>query len=233
VESILSSKPNRVLSKDGSIHVTDEFYNTLISSLGAFLSFVGVLLLIYFSIQAHKPWHIVAFSIYGIALLKLFVFSALHHGVDGSEKTEHLLRQFDYYAIFLMIAGTMTPFCLILLKNPLGWSVLGLIWFLAIVGILLKMFFPALPKWLSTALYMGMGWLGLLIIHPLYLHIPQGLIFLILGGLLFTVGAIFFYLEKPNPFPGKFGFHEIWHLFVLGGAASHFCVMYFYLLPLP
>ncbi|MBI2340663.1 MAG: hemolysin III family protein [Deltaproteobacteria bacterium] len=227
-----SPKPTRTLSKDGSRHVTDEIYNTLISSFGAVCSIVGVILLLSSSIGAHKPWHILSFAVYGAALINLFAASALHHGVSGSASTEHLLRQWDYYAIFLMIAGTFTPICLILFRNTLGWSTLGLIWFLAVLGIVLKTKFHHLPKWIWLALYIGMGWLALLIIVPLYRKTPAGFVVLMIGGLFFTIGAFFYYLERPNPFPGKFGFHEIWHLFVLAGAASHFFAIYFYLLPL-
>ncbi|MBI4412141.1 MAG: hemolysin III family protein [Deltaproteobacteria bacterium] len=227
-----SLKPARTLSKDGSHHVTDEIYNTLISSLGAVLSIVGVILLLSSSITTHKPWHIFSVAVYGVALINLFVASALHHGVSGSARTEHLLRQWDYYAIFIMIAGTFTPICLILLRNTLGWSTLGLIWFLAVLGIVLKTKFHHLPKWIWVGLYIGMGWLALPLVGPLYREIPGGFVLLMIGGLFFTIGALFYYLEKPNPFPGKFGFHEIWHLFVLAGGVSHFCVIYFYLLPI-
>lgn len=226
-----SQKPARTFSKDGSRHVTDEIYNTLISSLGAVCSIVGVILLLSSSISAHKPWSILSFAVYGAALINLFAASALHHGVSGSARTEHLFRQWDYYAIFIMIAGTFTPICLILLRNTLGLSVLGLIWFLAVSGIVLKTRFHRLPKWIWVALYIVMGWLALLIIVPLYRIIPGGLAVLMIGGFFFTIGALFYYLERPNPFPGRFGFHEIWHLFVLAGAASHFCTIYFYLLP--
>ncbi len=226
-----SETTKRKLSKDGSIHVTDEFYNTLISSVGALLSLIGAALLIYHSLKDQKLWHTLGFIIYGISLFKLFLFSAFHHGIDGSEKTEYWLRQMDYFAIFIMIAGSFTPLCLILLRNTLGWSILFLVWFLSILGIGLKLRFPDLPKWFSTSLYIGIGWLGVFIAKPIYLLVPQVIIWLFIGGLFFTVGAVIFFLEKPNPFPGRFGFHEIWHLFVLAGAASHFYLMYFYLLP--
>jgi hemolysin III len=129
-----------------------------------------------------------------------------------------------------MIAGTFTPFCLILMKNPLGWTVLGLIWTLAVLGIALKAIFPHVPRWLMTSLFIGMGWMGILIVKPVYQAIHwQGFLFLLLGGIFYTVGGLIYGLEKPNPIPGKFGFHEIWHCFVLAGAASHFYLMYFYL----
>ena len=229
----MSSEPARILSKDGSVYVTDEFYNTLIAAIGAILSLVGIVLLLTSSLQNGKPRHIVAFLVYGATLLNLFVASALHHGINGSKQTEHLLRQLDYYAIFFMIAGTFTPFCLIVLRNSLGYSVLGLVWLLAIVGVVLKAKFPGLPKWVLAIFYLGMGWLGLLVAWPIYQRIPHGVILLILGGLFFSIGAIIYYLERPNPIPGRFGFHEIWHLFVLAGSGSHFALMYFYILPLP
>ena len=215
------------LSKDGSVHITDEIYNTLISSLGAILSLVGGTFLVYRAQGAGHFWHVLGFSVYGMGLVNTFASSALHHGVNGSPKTNHLLRQLDYFAIFIMIAGTVTPFCLILLRNPLGWMVLGLIWTLAIMGIILKGLYPEIPKWVTLSLYIGMGWLGLLIAKPVYQSIQgHGLFALLLGGIFFTVGGLIYGLEKPNPFPGKFGFHEIWHCFVLAGAASHFYIMY-------
>jgi len=220
------------LSKDGSVHVTDEFYNTLISAIGAVLSCVGIAFLLFYSVNPSRPRHLLSFAVYGISLINLFAASALHHGIHGSEKTEHLLRQWDYYAIFLMIAGTFTPICLLVLPDiRLGGIILGLVWFLAIFGILLKAIFPALPKWISTVLYVGMGWSGLAVARPIYERLPELLIAMVIGGVFFTVGSAIFFLEKPNPVPGRFGFHEIWHLFVLAGAASHFYAMAAYLLP--
>lgn len=221
----VNTKP--LLSKDGSVHITDEVYNTIISGLGAVLSTIGVAFLIHRAWTEEQPWALLGFSIYGFGLINMFVCSALHHGVDGSPKTNHHLRQLDYFAIFVMIAGTFTPFCLILLRNLLGWIVLGVIWALAVAGIAFKAFYPHAPRWLLLSLFIGMGWLGLLIAKPISLAIHwQGLSAMLLGGVFFTAGGVIYGLEKPNPFPGKFGFHEIWHCFVLAGAASHFYIMY-------
>ena len=220
-------KTRPLLSKDGSIHVTDEVYNTLISSLGVLLSVIGVIFLVCRAHLAGQLWHVVSFSIYGVGLISVFLASALHHGVNGSPRTNHLLRQLDYFAIFLMIAGTFTPFCLIFLRDSLGWPVMVFVWSLAILGITLKALFPHIPKWVTLSFYIGMGWLGLLIVKPVYSAIHwQGGVAFFLGGFFFTVGGLIYGLEKPNPFPGKFGFHEIWHCFVLAGAASHFYIMY-------
>lgn len=233
MEKTFPAQSLRTLSKDGSVHVTDEFYNTLISGTAAFVFLLASISLIFLSVQTHKPLHVIAFTIYGLALVNLFIASALHHGVDGSEELEHSLRQYDYYSISLMIAGTFTPLCLILLRNSFGWMILGIMWFLAISGIVLKMIFPHLPKWISTSVFIGMGWLGVLLAKPLYLLSPYAIGLIALGGLFYTGGAIIFSIEKPNPLPGRFGFHEIWHLCVVAGAASHFAVFYLFVSVLP
>ncbi len=218
-------EPNsrRLLSKNGSVHLTDEIFNTLISGLGAVLSVIGSVVLVYRAQAEGDLWQVIGFSLYGLGLITLFTASALHHGVNGSPRTNHLLRQLDYFAIFIMIAGSFTPVCLILLRNLLGWFVLGLIWSLAIAGIIVKALYPHVPKGVLLTIYIGMGWLGLLIAGPIYRSLPwQGFASFLLGGLCFTVGGLIFGLERPNPFPGRFGFHEIWHCLVLAGAASHF-----------
>lgn len=214
------------LSKDGSIHVTDEFYNTLLSGIGAVLALVGAVFLVMRAFSADDTWKAYSFGIYGFGVFSVFLSSALHHGVDGSPRTNHLLRQFDYFAIFLMIAGTFTPFCLLILRDDFGWTILGIVWALAVTGILLKAIYPGLPRWIMIALCLAMGWMAVLIVSPVYEAIHErGIGALFLGGAFFTVGGIIFGLEKPNPFPGRFGFHEIWHCCVLAGAASHFYIM--------
>jgi len=219
-----------LLSKDGSVHVTDEFWNTAISAFGALLSLIGIAFLITRADSTKSSLIVLAFAIYGFGLVNMFVSSALHHGVNGSAKTNHRLKQYDYYAISLMIAGTFTPLCIVLLNSTFGWTVLALMWAFAALGIALKAIFPNVPRWLTTALFIAMGWMGLIILKPLYhaLH-WDGFSLLLLGGLFYTVGGLIYVLEKPNPIPGKFGFHEIWHCFVLAGAASHFFVMGLYL----
>jgi hemolysin III len=215
------------LSKDGSVHVTDEFYNTWISSLGAVLTALGTAQLLWRSSVAGSRLHFLCFAIYGGGVLSVFVTSALHHGVNGSPRTNHWLRQLDYCAVFLMIAGTFTPFCALLVKGTLGTLTLALIWSLALLGIATKLLYPGLPKPVTVAIAIAMGWLALIIAAPIYqaIHL-QGLAGLVLGGLFFTAGGIIFVVEKPNPLPGRFGFHEIWHCCVVAGAASHYFVMH-------
>jgi hemolysin III len=223
---------NRKLSKDGSIHVTDEKFNTASHIAGSVFALVVLVILVVYASVEGKVWHIVSFSIYGATLLAVFLASTFHHGIESEEKTESLFRLFDYFAIFLLIAGTYTPFCLILLRGPLGWSIFGLNWGLAAIGVAIKALFPKIPKWVTNTIYICMGWLGVIMLFPLFKIIGiSGLALLLGGGAFYTIGSVIFYVEKPNPIPGKFGFHEIWHIFVIAGALLHALLMFFYLLP--
>lgn len=226
----------RKLSKDGSIHVTDEIFSTISHMLGAMLALFGMVVLIVGASMQGNPWKIVSFSLYGASLFCMFLFSTLHHGINASHKTEELFRLFDYIAIFPLIAGTYTPLCLVTLRKsqswlPYAWSIFGVVWFLAIFGIVIKSVMPWLPKWVTTVIYVGMGWIGAILVIPIYQQlglIPALLI--AVGGVFYTVGSLIFFVEKPNPIEGRFGFHEIWHIFVILGALPHYLVMLFYVL---
>ncbi len=212
------------LSIDGSIHVTDEVWNARISSFGALLTVIGVSYLV--SQSLGSPIRIFSFLVYGFGTLSVFVTSALHHGFHGTDRQNFLLRQADYLAIFLMIAGSFTPMCLILVPTPLGHGVLAVVWLLALGGIVSKALYPDLPKWATLAMTIGMGWVAVILVPEVYaaLHLA-GFLTLAAGGLFFTVGGAIFGLERPNPVPGRFGFHEIWHCFVVAGASCHFATM--------
>lgn len=225
-------KKQRQISKDGSVHVTDEIFNTVSHLAGAIFALLGLVVLIVRSAMMAGPWQIVTLSLYGSFLFLLFLFSTLHHAINGSDRVEHVMRVFDYSAIFPLIAGTYTPLCLVVLRNALGWSIFGVIWAVAIAGIVLKASIRSLPKWFTNALYVSMGWLSLVMIVPLLKLFPQGgLILLALGGVFYTLGSVIYYKEWPNPVPGRFGFHEIWHIFVLAGAACHYFMMLYYVVP--
>lgn len=220
------------LSKDGSVHVTDEIINTATHLAGAIFSLLGTVLLISLSAKEGKVWHIVSFSIYGISLISLFVVSSLHHGLRASPRLERLFRLFDYLAIYLLIAGTYTPLCLVVQRNIWGWSIFGVVWALSAIGISIKSVFPGLPRWVSHTFYISIGWIGaILIVKSIPLIGFAGFALLLFGGVVYTLGAVVYYLEKPNPIPGKFGFHEIWHLFVLFAAVLHYLFMFFIVLP--
>ena len=226
----------RKLSKDGSIHVTDEKFNTISHMLGLMISLLGVVILIVAASVQKSPWKIVSFSLYGASLLGMFLFSTLHHGINSTHKIEEIFRLFDYVAIFPLIAGTYTPLCLVTMRSndfwkPYAWCIFGVVWFLAILGICLKGAMSWLPKWVTTTIYVGMGWVGALLLIPVYQICGWAAAFLILlGGIFYTGGSLIFFLEKPNPIEGEFGVHEIWHIFVILGALSHYLVMLIYVL---
>lgn len=227
---ISRSAPLRSISKDGSPHVTDEFYNTWIAIVGLVVSIAGCTYLLATSAAEHKFWHVLGFGFYTLGIVTLLLMTALHHGIDGSEREEDILRLLDYCAIFIMIAGAQSAFCLILARNPLGWTIFGLQWSLTILGIFLKTFCPRVPKKVTTGIYLFMGWLGIFLVPALYhaAGIPA-LALLVAGGLLYTVGSAIFMLERPNPVPGVFGFHEIWHAMVVLASICHFGVMVYLL----
>ncbi len=223
---------NRTKSKDGSIFVTDEIFNSSSHLAAAIFSLVGAVLLVVKSGVQGDVWKIVSFSIYGLTLVLLFLASSVHHGIVSTPKIESAFKLLDYFAIFPLIAGTFTPFCLVPLRGAIGWSIFGIIWGLAIAGITIKAIFPNIPKWTTNTIYVSMGWIGGILAVPLYKILgffPIAL--LALGGVFYTVGSIIFYSERPNFVKGKFGFHELWHIFVILGALSHFIIMYVYILP--
>jgi hemolysin III len=216
------------LSKDGSIHVTNEIINSITHLAGSIFSILGVAILIVKSSVINNPWYIVSFSIYGASLILLFLASTLHHAIDSTAKIMKLLKLADYLAIFPLIAGTFTPICLVLLRDPFGWTVLGVIWGIAIIGMVIKAIFKNIPKWVTNTFYICMGWIGGVLTVPFYQQTGLlGFGLLLSGAFFYTLGFIIYNIEKPNPLPGIFGFHEIWHILVMLGALSHYLMMYF------
>ena len=198
--------------------------------VGIILSIVGLVVLILESVSPPKPWHIVAFSIFGGAMFLVYTASTLYHWLSVSPKVINLLRKFDQAMIYLLIAATYTPVCLIPLRGYWGWSVLGIIWGLALFGILMRLFWNDFPNWFSITTYLFMGWTIVVASWPLVKALEVGaIVWIVIGGLFYTVGAVIHALEKPNPIPKIFGSHEIFHIFVMLGSFSHFWVMYQYI----
>lgn len=197
--------------------------------IGAILAVVGLVLLIYKSVDPVKPWHLVTFSVFGAGLILLYTSSTLYHWLPFSEKGVQRMRRLDHMMIFILIAATYTPICLIPMRGPWGWSLFGSVWGLATLGIFLKFFWLQAPRWFSTMIYIIMGWLVVVGIWPLIQALKLGgFMWVLIGGLFYTVGAIIYALKKPDPWPNIFGFHEIFHIFVMLGSFSHFWVMYRY-----
>lgn len=175
-----------------------------------------------------------AVIIYGVTLVLLFLASAAYHLIKTSPARELWLRRLDHTAIFLLIAGTYTPICLTVLTGAWRWGMFSTIWALAAIGIVFKLFFIKAPRWVSVTLYVAMGWLGVIGMTQLLQALPWAAIsWLLLGGLLYTGGAVIYGLKRPNLVPGVFGFHEIWHLFVTAASVAHYVFMLGYVLPFP
>lgn len=185
---------------------------------------VGVAATFLLWLRASDARAAIAFGIFGVSLVLLYLASSAYHLLDVSEGARKVLRRFDHSMIFVFIAGSYTPFCLISLRGPLGDRVLWAVWLFAAAGLGLKLVWLHAPRWLSTFVYLAMGWTVLTVVSPLSQALtPAGWAWLVAGGTCYTVGAVVYAIKKPDPFPDVFGFHEIWHLFVLAGSFCHFC----------
>ena len=203
----------------------EEMANRLTHGLGAAFSAAGLVLMVVFSARYGDAWQVVSTAIFGATLVLLYTASTLYHSFRD-ERRSRLLRKFDHAAIFLLIAGTYTPFVLVTLRGPWGWSLFGVVWGLAIAGVVLKFWFAGRFTVFSTLIYIIMGWLVLIALKPLSTALPAGgMRLLVAGGLCYT-GGVAFYLWRRLPYH-----HAIWHLFVLGGSACHWASVYCYVIP--
>ncbi len=170
---------------------------------------------------------IVSFSIFGTAMILLYTASTLYHWLPFDGKKLEIFRKIDHVMIFVFIAASYTPICLVSLQGGWGWSIFGTVWAITIAGLFLKIFWLNAPRKLYTAIYLLMGWLIIIGIWPLSQKVDfMGIIWLFIGGFFYTVGATIYALKKPDPFPGFFGFHEIFHVFIIFGSFSHFWMIY-------
>ncbi|UOD34218.1 hemolysin III family protein [Deferribacteraceae bacterium V6Fe1] len=205
----------------------------LISSLthlvfGVFTVFLTVIAILK-GIRIESTYHIVSYLIFGISMILLYFSSGIYHFLPDRTEVKILFKKLDHIMIFFLIAGTYTPFCLITLHGVLGWSLFGIVWTIALAGLFFKIFCLNAPRVLYTGIYLIMGWIIVFAIKPIFNALPfPGFVWLVAGGLFYTVGAIIYALKKPNPYPGIFGFHEIWHIFVILGTTAHYISIYFY-----
>ncbi len=189
----------------------------------AFGAAAAIPILVLLVLQAKGALAITSVAVYGATLILLFSSSAFHHTVGGLGPRWHAFsRRLDHIAIFLLIAGTYTPVSLITLGGAWGWSIFGVIWGLALAGVILKGITPHSPRWLTVTLYLVMGWIAVVAIWPLIQSMPfAGLMWMAAGGVWYSVGAVMYALKRPDPWPDHVGFHGVWHVFVLFGAACH------------
>ena len=207
----------------------------------AITHFIGMLMAIFAAVPllikaAHEPSriYIISLAIYAASLILLYAASTTYHTFDISAKVNTVLKKIDHMMISVLIAGSYTPVCLIVLKGKTGIILLSIVWAIAIASILIKAFWVYCPKWVSSVLYIGMGWTCVLAFTQILNNMsPAAFGWLLAGGIIYTVGGVIYALKLPlfNNKHKNFGSHEIFHLFVMGGSACHFIVMYAFLLP--
>lgn len=204
--------------------------------IGAILSVAGlVLLIVYSALYGEGAWDVVSFTVFGVGLVLLYTFSSLYHMLNLGEKGTRVFKKFDHMMIYVLIAASYTPVCLGPLRGPWGWSIFGVVWGLAVIGIILTAVWIKAPRWLTTAIYIGMGWLVIVMAYPLVktfieLEALSSLLWLLVGGIFYTIGGVIYGLKK-FPFTTKnFGFHEIFHIFVMLGSFCQFWFVFKYLL---
>lgn len=201
-----------------------ERLNSITHLIGAVAAAAGFVVLVVMAARQGDPWKIVSFSIYGVTLLLLYTFSALYHSLRGAAKK--FFRKLDHLSIYLLIAGTYTPFTLVTLHGAWGWTLFGIIWTLAAIGMVLDSLPQQGSRVLPVVIYLVMGWSCLIALKPLLQALPAyGFAWLLAGGIFYTVGVIFYALDHRVRH-----FHGIWHLFVLAGSISHYVSIYFYVL---
>ncbi|PWJ49522.1 PAQR family membrane homeostasis protein TrhA [Faecalicatena contorta] len=207
----------------------------------AITHFIGMLMAIFAAIPllikaAHEPskLYVISLAIYAVSLILLYAASTTYHTFNLSEKKNTILKKIDHMMIFILIAGSYTPICLLVLQGRTGKILLGIVWFIAILGILIKAFWVFCPKWVSSILYIGMGWACVLAFTQILNNMSSAAFsWLLAGGIIYTIGGIIYALKVPifNDKHKNFGSHEIFHLFVMGGSICHFVLMYVFLLP--
>ncbi len=201
-----------------------ERINSISHLVGATLALAALVVLVVFASLQGDVWKVVSFSIYGTSLFLLYTLSTLYHSLRGRAK--EIFQKLDHIAIYLLIAGSYTPFTLVTLRGGWGWSLFGVVWGLAIIGIIVDSLHRKGPRVMQLIIYFLMGWLILVAMYPLVQSLPTGgLVWLVIGGLFYTSGITFYALDKKLRYA-----HGIWHLFVLAGSTSHFFSILFYVL---
>ncbi len=203
----------------------EELANSITHGVGLALSLAGFVVLLILAVLRGGIWQILGCTVYGASLVFLYASSTLYHSARSS-RLKRILKVVDHSAIYLLIAGTYTPFTLVLLRGGWGWTLFGVVWGLSLLGILFKAFFVDHLQILSTAAYVAMGWLAVIALKPLLAHVPMGgVLWLLAGGLLYTAGVVF-YAWRRLPYH-----HAIWHGFVLAGSICHYFAVLLYVLP--
>ena len=210
------NKKNQEKAVYRKLSTREEIFNSITHGIGTLLSVAALVTLIIFAVLKGDAWHVVSFTIYGSTLVLLYLSSTLYHSIT-KEKLKNLFARFDHAAIFLLIAGTYTPFLLTVLRGTLGWTLFGIVWGVAIAGVVIRSIYLTRFRKLMVALYLAMGWMFVVAVGPMIRNLPLvSMIFLLSGGIFYSIGVVFYMWRNL-----KYG-HGIWHLFVLAGSIMHF-----------
>lgn len=201
-------------------HIKDPV-SSLTHLFGALLGLIATIYMVIAALEVGDHTRLVAVLVFGLSMVLLYTSSGLYHYFILGESGTLRMRKLDHAMIFVLIAGTYTPYCLLTMEGIFKWSLFYGIWGIAIAGILFKVIWFDAPRWLSTVIYLLMGWIAVFSIPKMDLG-TEALYWTIAGGISYSVGAIIYIFKKPDPWPEWFGFHEIWHIFVLGGTFCHF-----------
>ena len=208
-------------------------WSAITHGIGAVLAvFATILLLVQTVRTGGDAWKLVSFSIYGLTMTALYTASTLYHCVNTSVRGRIALRKYDHSAIYFLIAGTYTPVCLTALRGPWGWSLFGVIWALAIAGLVMSLTWINCPRKVTSTIYIAMGWLAVIAVYPLIVTLGvEGILWLLTGGVLYTIGGVLYALKWPGRDNPRFGCHEVFHVFIVLGSIAHFMMVYQVLLP--
>lgn len=204
--------------------------------IGWLMALLAAFPLIIKAASAPDKIHVIALTIFILSMIALYGASTIYHSLDINDKVNKRLKKMDHMMIFILIAGTYTPVCLIAIRGTLGYGMLALVWGIALLGIIFKAFWVTCPKWVSSVLYIGMGWICLLAFTQIFSALPrEAFYWLLAGGVIYTVGGVIYALKLPifNGRHKNFGSHEIFHLFCIGGSFCHFMLMYKFLAVMP
>jgi hemolysin III len=201
----------------------EEIFHSVTHGIGSGLSVAGLVILVVLAVLNGDVYQIIGFSIFGASLVLLYLSSTLYHGIQ-QPRTKRIFKIFDHSAIYLLIAGSYTPFLLVGIRGTTGWTMLAVVWMIALIGITMKVLFIDRFQVLSVFMYLAMGWLCVFVFREMMASLPiGGIIWLAAGGILYTVGVIFYAMQKI-PY-----MHAVWHFFVLGGSICHYFAVLFFL----
>ncbi len=209
-------------------------WSAITHGVGAVLAIAATVVLVAgAALGTGDMWKLVSFAVYGLSMTALYTASTLYHCVDTSVAGRVALRKLDHASIYFLIAGSYTPVCLIALRGAWGWSLFGIIWALAIAGLVMSLTWIDCPRVVTSTVYIAMGWLAVIAIYPIWQVLGlRGVAWLLSGGILYTVGGVLYALKWPGRDNPRFGCHEVFHVFILLGSVAHFVMMYKVLLPL-